>query len=246
MNIKPVIYCICYATDDGENKLPKHKSKNYIIIPVIRKNMNKNLFFNYTQYVEDDTKDNISKLLGHPNLNPYFGDLTSLYWVWKNVVDENAGVCHYRRFWDEDEIINSNPNVLYVKKQILWNCNMARQYYESHGVGIDAPRTLYNLSVKNKIPINLDMLDIMWDNNIIYTCNMIRGPKKLFDQFCEILFSILFPLWEEIKDDVFKLDIYQRRSIAFIAERIVTAIVLNSEYFFGKDKIKESSVHFYE
>jgi hypothetical protein len=41
----------------------------------------------------DDTGDNISAK------NPYFSELTGIYWVWKNTRQEVTGTCHYRRFF---------------------------------------------------------------------------------------------------------------------------------------------------
>ena len=42
-------------------------------------------------WLMDDEGDNISFL------NSYFGDLTVLYWAWKNAPDDHLGVCQYRR-----------------------------------------------------------------------------------------------------------------------------------------------------
>ncbi len=41
----------------------------------------------------DNAGDNIS------TKNPYFSELTGIYWVWKNTRHEVTGTCHYRRFF---------------------------------------------------------------------------------------------------------------------------------------------------
>lgn len=48
--------------------------------------------------LHDDEGDNISEL------NPYYCELTSQYWAWKNVDAEYYGFCHYRRYFDFSEV----------------------------------------------------------------------------------------------------------------------------------------------
>ena len=45
-------------------------------------------------YLGDNTGDNIS------DKNPYYSELTGLYWIWKNYTDADyLGLCHYRRYF---------------------------------------------------------------------------------------------------------------------------------------------------
>jgi hypothetical protein len=57
----------------------------------------------------DDTGENISAK------NPFYSELTGIYWVWKNTLNEVTGTCHYRRFF------TARPEpFLYKLKRLLY------------------------------------------------------------------------------------------------------------------------------
>ena len=74
-----------------------------------------------TNYINDKDGDNIS------HKNPYYGEITFHYWLWKNKLNhfnkkDWFGICHYRRFFIKDEfgekIQNSNNKQGYLDNLI--------------------------------------------------------------------------------------------------------------------------------
>ena len=61
-------------------------------------------------YQGDDTGDTISAL------NPYYSELTGLYWIWKNVNDADyLGLCHYRRYFlNENGTLMTKADYLHI------------------------------------------------------------------------------------------------------------------------------------
>ena len=56
------------------------------------------------EYTKDNTGNNISLK------NPYFCELTGLYWAWKNLEAENIGLVHYRRYFTNKKKIPKEEN----------------------------------------------------------------------------------------------------------------------------------------
>ena len=62
-------------------------------------------------YQCDNEGDNIS------NLNPYYCELTGLYWAWKNLDCDYLGLVHYRRYFTSKS--QSYNESLYMNDFIL-------------------------------------------------------------------------------------------------------------------------------
>ena len=54
------------------------------------------------EYKQDSEGENIS------NKNPYYCELTGLYWAWKNLEADYIGLVHYRRYFTKNVKIPKN------------------------------------------------------------------------------------------------------------------------------------------
>ena len=217
-----VIYCVCF---------PKHEPRK---TQIYQKNIMCNAATISNKYraslenkdfVFDDTGVNISAL------NGVFGDLTATYWVWKNSHYDIVGTSQYRRFWD-DSIgdLDFKENTIYVQDPRVLDDTIRNQYIGSHGeLGLEI---LDELALNNKIKLTPDMLQKTYSLRYLYSCNMFIAHKPLYDKFCEILFEIVFEIYNSYEDVIKKLDPYNRRLPAFVSERVLTALIVNKEHFF--------------
>lgn len=177
-------------------------------------------------WIFDDTGDNIS------HANRWLGDLTGLYWIWKNTTDEYVGTNQYRRFWVEEMMPKTlDDNTLYVTKPYVFQQSTLEQYRMCHGdIGL---HILYEASVQNKINLPSSMVQQLGSINHVSSCNMFFGHRRIFNQVCERLFAIIFELYEGVKYSLPYIQPQgQSRMLAFLAERILTLMYLNKEYFF--------------
>lgn len=157
----------------------------------------------------DDTGNNISRL------NPYFCELTAVYWAWKNYQalgsPQKIGLCHYRRyFMDIGKNNEITAPVHYLRRTI------AEQFGTYHD-----PRELQQtISLLQNSVLGSSFVEYLSQKKG-YFFNMFILQKEFFFEYCNILFPILFELFKNSNWQ--RLDIYQKRMPGFIAERITGA-----------------------
>lgn len=186
------IYCISVKEFAFFNYLPKN------IIPLIlgKKNLSH-------KYLSDKTGDNIHKF------NKYFGELTGMYWVYKNQLqnfkkDDWIGFCQYRRFflddvYDEKHNIKSDlySKILVQKNSQFNNCdvimikptifkqNIYDHFVDNHG------EKLLNESFKILDNENSKLFKKYLQNNECSICNMFITKPEIFIKYCEFIFPFL-------------------------------------------------------
>lgn len=213
------IYCVCFPEHE-----PRKHQKNQVDIMCNAHGISDEYRARLKRkgFVFDDTGDNIS------NLNWAFGDLTATYWIWKNSDYDVTGTSQYRRFWTSTvPKMQFQPNTLYVQEPVRLGESVKDQYIRCHGIqGIEI---LYNLSASGEIPLTSNVLDKAFALDYIYSCNMFIAHKELYDRVCEVLFDIVFKVYKELGDSLLDIETRMRRVPAFLAERIIMALIEEKE-----------------
>lgn len=174
--------------------------------------------------------------------NPYYSELTGLYWVWKNVSDEDIiGFAHYRRYLlNDSSMLYQAPEVtsLLAKYDLITTKTVVldESYYNAFG-GRHHQKDLDILAdvIKKKHPDLFPLYDKLIHENNTYFGNMFITTKKNFHAYMEFLFPILFAMEEKV--DMTGYDGYQKRLFGFVSEFLL--------YFFVQAKglkVKESLV----
>lgn len=205
----------------------------------------------------DDTGTNIS------SKNPYYCELTGIYWAWKNLKNiDIIGLCHYRRYFDFHSQVGCPHGVLHSDAFPKFRLDVPQNILEQVLKGkIVVPYARYlRESVQMHYCVNHDSNDYRHlrdtiaqdaDSSIkkafrevvhrgvaFHPYNMFIMRWEDFDAYCSWLFTLLERLEQRI--DVSQRDSYQRRVFGFMAERLLRVWIKAN----GKQIIEKSVVCF--
>ena len=188
------------------------------------------------EYLRDDSGENISLK------NPYYSELTGLYWAWKNDKDSDIlGLAHYRRFLLDDrgmlfdrchiEQVLNEYDIITTKQIIL-----DHPYEEAFG-GKHAPKDFKILRdvISLRYPEYLDIFEEVSSGTHTYFANMMIARRNVFDAYCEWLFDILFSMEKRV--DMTGYNDYQKRLYGFVSELLLMVWIRYKGL-----KVKECSV----
>lgn len=177
---------------------------------------------NFIYSTHDDIGENISME------NEYYGELTGLYWIWKNTEikdDDIIGFFHYNKALKISERkakkwLKNHPNGFIV----LTPCR------QSSHPNLDEVHATERALSSNKN--DLDAWEILYDevagsrSDTNYGSNMFITSGYEFKAFCLWLFSILQKVRNEVGDKPEESP-YMRRYCAFMGERLLSVYVLS-------------------
>ena len=179
------------------------------------------------EYQCDNEGDNIS------NLNPYYCELTGLYWAWKNLDCDYLGLVHYRRYFTKmtkgyNESINIDDVILnrFEVEKLLEDSEVIvpkrRKYYietlYSHydhtfdGSHLNLARKM----IEMKNPEYLPSFEKVMKQRSGYMFNMFIMKKELADDYFSWLFPILGGMYESM--DLSGLTDFEARLFGRVSE----------------------------
>lgn len=168
-------------------------------------------------YLGDDTGDNISAM------NCYYAELSGVYWVWKNYQDADCvGICHYRRFLTSEEgYVFSEAEYERILREYDLVTTKQLELPGSYRNGFGAHHKVSTLDGTGEViaelyPQYYDTFISLVHQNKTYFGNIMVAGKKLYDEYCEWLFTIFFELQKRI--DLTFEDDYHKRVFGFISE----------------------------
>ena len=168
----------------------------------------------------DNSGENIS------DLNPYYCELTGLFWAWKNLDCDYLGLVHYRRYFTKmtkkyNESINryeieellENSEVIVPKRRKYYIETLYSHYdHTFDGSHLDLARKM----IEMKNPEYLSSFDKVMKQRSGYMFNMFIMKKELADDYFFWLFPILDSMYESI--DLSALTDFEARLFGRVSE----------------------------
>jgi len=177
--------------------------------------------------LRDDDGDNISEK------NPYYCELTGLYYAWKNMNADAIGLVHYRRYFsmksiayrkkhgafesvlshDEAVALLTRADIVVPKKRRYYIESLYSHYAHTlDGMHLDLAKEI----IVQSHPDYIKALEKVYNRTWGYMFNMAIMPKKELNDYCTWLFDILEQL--ESKIDVNNLDAFSARLFGRVSE----------------------------
>ena len=185
-------------------------------------------------YLRDDSGDNISLK------NPYYSELTGLYWIWKNSDADIAGLNHYRRLLvngflgrgdilTKDQIerdLQKNDVIAYKRKKT------GKTVYDNFRLYVSEEDLSISCELFERLyPDYKEAFKKVLNGHTFFASSLFVAHKDWLDNYCAWLFPYLFELEKEIYNSN---QLEQKRVIGYIAEILLTVYIEHNNF-----KVKE-------
>ena len=194
-------------------------------------------------YTTDDTGKNISEK------NPYFCELTGIYWAWKNLDTDYIGLAHYRRHFTSKKInkkdlfdsvltyneaseMLENKDIIVPKLRKYYIENLYSHYANTLYV---EPLDITGRIIEEKYPEYKNEFDKLHKRTSAHMFNMFIMKKDKFNEYCEWLFDILFELEKRVDNS--KYDSFHARFYGRVSELLLDVWLNTKGYSYKEIKV---------
>ena len=177
-------------------------------------------------------------------MNKWWSELTGICWAVNNSSHDFIGNAQYRRKWRDDGLEPSSPSVLYIPEPEHFHCSVAEQYAGGHQ-GMDGIDQALIAADKGQLPLSKEDLEAAFEQKIFYGHIMARGSHQLYCQFMQTLLDCMWPVWDDGREKIMQIEGYNCRYISFLAERIMTALVLHRDKVWPSMSIETAPIEFF-
>jgi len=196
-------------------------------------------------FEKDNTGNNIS------SKNPFYSELTGLYWAYKNLKADYVGLVHYRRYFQGKEKFLVNGKV----KKILSTSEVSklldetdiilpkkRNYYietlyshYAHTMYVE-PLDITGEIIKEKYPDYYAEFENLKKRKSAHMFNMFVMKKEIFNEYSKWLFDILFELEKRVDNS--KYDSFHARFYGRISELLLDIFLRTKNLKFKEVKLE--------
>lgn len=152
------------------------------------------------------------------DLNPWYCELTGLYYLWKHCDDDIVGLEHYRRYFVNDkgnllseneilEILQSNDIICpyQFNKNNEWFCNPNEMLFGKTSIlakSQDALKHALFIIRKNNEDFWNFIKNVWLNKKYIMSNNMFICNKCIIDDYCEYMFTSLLEILDFFPNDL--------------------------------------------
>lgn len=198
-----------------------------------------------TDIQQDDTGDNISEL------NPYYCELTALYWLWKNNDSDYKGLVHYRRLFatrnffkgrgrssdplarviNDDELaqtLTKHSVIMPTKRYYVIETIHSHYVHTMYAEQIDVAETVLAHMTPQYVP---EWKKLMKRRSSRFF-NMMIMDREHFDAYCAWVFPILAEITRRLPPDQYEA--FHARYPGRISEMLLNVWIDHNNIDFGE------------
>ncbi|MCL1915369.1 MAG: DUF4422 domain-containing protein [Desulfovibrionaceae bacterium] len=178
--------------------------------------------------VRDNTGDHIA------GKNPWYSELTALYWAWKNLDVEYLGLAHYRRYFATSPFLLNREQ----KWRGILTGKQAARILEQQPVILPRPRHYYieskyshfahahgknaliaaRQTIQDRFPGYLSAWDTTMASRSGHIFNMFIMRRDILDTYCAWFFEILFAAEDALRKTTAAMN---PRIMGYLGERLL-------------------------